>query len=170
MGLSTTENRQYLPRTRQRRRQRAGIGAGNRPEVLHEIYALARNVPPLLAAIVGWTQVHWQGVANVSGLETRSFTVRHVIVLLLMMSIWIRCFKGETIGPRATPLLLFISSQAKAVFMGTAGCTLLLWVERLISHSGKHLSIFLFAFRCATGGLLCVLLAAVVYEIVNRSI
>jgi exopolysaccharide biosynthesis polyprenyl glycosylphosphotransferase len=132
------------------------------------MYALARNVPPLLAAIVGWTQVHWQGVANVSGLETRSFTVRHVIVLLLMMSIWIRCFKGETIGPRATPLLLFISSQAKAVFMGTAGCTLLLWVERLISHSGKHMSIFLFAIRCAAGGLLCVLLAAVVYEIVNR--
>jgi exopolysaccharide biosynthesis polyprenyl glycosylphosphotransferase len=168
MGSPTTEKRQYHPPTRQRRRQQAGIGAGKRPEVLHEMYSLARNVPPLVAAVVGWTQVHWQGAANVSGLETRSFTVRHVVVLLLMMSIWIRCFEGETIGQRATPFLLFIFSQAKAVFMGTASCTLLLWVARLISDSGKHMSLFLFTFRCATGGLLCVLLAAVLYEIVNR--
>ena len=139
-----------------------------RPEVLHELYAFARNLPPLLAAVVGWTQVHWRGVATISDLETRSFTVRHVVVLLFMMSIWIRCFKRETIDQQSTPLLLFVSSQAKAVFIGTASCTLLLWVARLISHTGKNMSISLFAFRCATGGVLCVLLAAVLYETVNK--
>jgi len=132
------------------------------------MYVLARNIPPLLAAIVGWTQVHWRGVASISGLETRSFTTRHVVVLLLMMWIWIHCFKGETIGQRRTPLLLFISSQLKAVVMGTAGCTLLLWVGRTMSHTGKHMSILLFAVRCLSGGLLCVLVAAALYEIVNR--
>ena len=168
MSSSTTEIRHNLRPIRQPRRQRAGIGAGKRPEVLYEIYALARNVPPLLAALVGWTQVHWRGVATISGLESRSFTVRHIIVLLFMMSIWIRCFKREGIDQQSTPFLLFVSSQAKAVFMGTAGCTLLLWAARLMSDTGKHMSISLFAFRCATGGLLCVLLAAVLYEIVNR--
>jgi exopolysaccharide biosynthesis polyprenyl glycosylphosphotransferase len=118
--------------------------------------------------MIGWTQVHWQSVATISGLETRSFTVRHVIVLLIMMSIWIRCFKPGTIDKQSTPLLLFVSSQAKGVFIGTASCTLLLWVARPISHTGKHMSISLFAFRCATGGLLCVLLAAVLYETVKK--
>ena len=52
--------------------------------------------------------------------------------------------------------------------MGTVGCTLLLWAARLTSYTGKHMSISLFAFRCTTGGMLCVLLAAVVYQIVNK--
>lgn len=167
MGSSNTETRQYIPPARQER-QRAGVRAGKRPEVLHEMYALARNVPPLLAAIAGWTQVHWRGAASVSGLEVRSLTIRHVIVLLLMMWIWIRCFKGETIGQRTTPFLVFICSQAKAVFLGTAGCTALLWVARFMSNTGKHMSILLFASRCAAGSLLCVLLAAVLYEVMNR--
>ena len=132
------------------------------------MYILARNVPPLLAAILGWTQVHWNGLTNVSGLEIRSFTIRHVVVLLLMMSVWIRCFNGETIGQRSTTLLRFISSQTRAVLLGTASCTLLLWAARLMSNTGKHMSIFLFAVRCATGGLICVLLAAIIYEIVCR--
>jgi exopolysaccharide biosynthesis polyprenyl glycosylphosphotransferase len=85
-----------------------------------------------------------------------------------MTSIWIRCFKRESVDQQSTPLPLFISSQAKAVLIGTASCTLLLWTARVVSHTGKHMSISLFAFRCVAGGLLCVLLAAVLYEIANR--
>jgi exopolysaccharide biosynthesis polyprenyl glycosylphosphotransferase len=168
MGSSNKDTQKYLPPAPVRRRQRGGIRAGKRPDVLHEIYALVRNVPPLLAAILGWTQVHWRGVASFSGLEMRSFTIRHMVVLLLMMWLWIQCFKGETIGQRTTPFLVFIYSQVKAVFIGTLGCSMLLWVGRVMSNTGKHMSILMFAARCMVGGLVCVLAGAVLYEIVNR--
>lgn len=137
------------------------------PDVLEQTYVTARKLPPLIAGLTSWAQLHSNGITNTHALVTATITIRHLVVFLLLMGAWECAFHSLSTHRRATPRSQFILSQIRAVLVGTSTCVVLLWMGRFLFRSIglKSISLTVFALRCGVSGLLCVLAAAALYDL-----
>ena len=138
------------------------------PDLLQKFYVLMRQSAPLLAIVSLWIGRGWQNPERLGYLMALPFTIRHVLIVLVLITVWARIFETrKATEGRNTPRLRFITSQTAGVVTATAACTAILWAGRVILRQQglKNLSLTGFALRCSAGGVACVLGAAALYSI-----
>jgi hypothetical protein len=138
----------------------------NRPDRLHTLYAILRNAPPLIALVMGWSQLYQGRLFGVNRFGVVTFRLTHLVLLAALLAVWNLCFPGKLPARRITPRLRFVGSQFTSVLLASLACTLLLWAVRMVTPAGDlaAISLLVFLARCACFGIVCVLLVAAIYE------
>src|ERR1700691_1393351 len=140
------------------------------PDVLHKLYVLARQLPPLAALFSFWVQSQWNVRHAITSLTTATFPIRHIFLALLLMFVWNRLFRARKTEGRDTPLLRFLLTQLSAILACTAACTLLVGIAKYdMGPVGLELvPLRGFAVRCGAIGIMCVVSAALSYSVAYR--
>jgi len=138
------------------------------PDVLQKLYGFVRQSPPLVAFTSFMVQSQWHLRHSVTKLTSATFSIRHIIFVLLLMILWNRLFRARHTEGRDTPRSRFFISQLSAVVAGTAACTLFLGIGEYFTGSHGLIPLQLFASRCGVVGIACVLSAGLSYSIAYR--
>lgn len=168
MSASAAHIGGYEAVSSERLRERPRRAHTHPPDLLQKIYVLIRESSPLLAIVSLWIGPGWDNPARFGSMMTAPFTIRHVFIVLALMSVWTAIFEmRKATEGRNVSRLRFLTSQLAGVAAGTAACTAILWGGRVIlRHPGlKQLSLSDFALRCSAIGSACVLGGAVLYSI-----
>jgi exopolysaccharide biosynthesis polyprenyl glycosylphosphotransferase len=167
MVASTTPLSDYVGVNVDERTGRQGSAPTHQPDVLRKLYVLARQSPPLLAVVSLWLQPRWQRTLRITDWITTPFTIRHVLLVLILMLVWTRVFAFRAAEGRNAARLRFLTSQLAAVFIGTLACTLTFWAGTLLLGplGFKHALPLAFALRCGGAAIACVALAALCYSL-----
>jgi exopolysaccharide biosynthesis polyprenyl glycosylphosphotransferase len=97
-----------------------------------------------------------------------TFSIRFILLVLLIMILWNRLFLARKTEGRDTPRSRFLISQLSAVFAGTAACTLFLGIWKYLMGPLGLIHLQTFAVRCGAIGTACVLSAGLFYSIAYR--
>jgi exopolysaccharide biosynthesis polyprenyl glycosylphosphotransferase len=108
----------------------------------------------------------WQKAIHLADVMTASFSIRHVVFVLIVMLVWGRVLALRAAEGRNTARVRFLTSQLTAVAMATVVCTATFWMGRcLLGPLGlENVSPLAFALRCGGIGIACVMLAAISYS------
>jgi len=144
--------------------------AGAPSDLLHKAYLFLRKLPPVVAAVTCWSQLHTGQVSSFKNLLEISLTARHLVVFLCLVVVWNLCFRGTRTDGRRTPRLQFLRSQMGSALIGSTVCALLLLAGRVISPqiNLQSISLTVFWLRCVGCATFCISLAAIVYEMAYR--
>lgn len=164
MSASATHIGRYeaVSRTSTRERTRT---AAHPPDLLRKLYVFARNLVPASAIISLWVGPVWNHPEHFRYLMTRPFTLRHVLIVVVLTLVWAWIFAKRKTEGRNTARLRFLFSQMGGVLSGTVACTAILWAGRVIlGQPGlRDLPLSEFTIRCSLEGGSCVLVAAALY-------
>lgn len=150
----------------------AGTGHGThtvvsrRPDVLRNGYLFCRRLPPVLALVASWTQLHTRHFPSAYEVIALSFSLRSVLLAAMLSGIWTLCFPGSMLDRRSTSRLRFLKSQSLGVVRGSVAATLLLGGLRfVVPRIGFwKISLTVFFLECLVAGLGCAVLFAALYE------
>jgi exopolysaccharide biosynthesis polyprenyl glycosylphosphotransferase len=168
MSASTAHIGGYEAASSESLRERPRRALPLQPDLLQKFYVLMRQSAPLLAIVSLWIGPKWQNPEQFGHLMAVPFTIRHVLIVLVLMMAWFQVFKLRNAAEgRNSPRLRFITSQITGVLTATAACTAILLGGRVIlRHPGlTNLSLTGFALRCSAIGVACVLTGAVLYSV-----
>jgi exopolysaccharide biosynthesis polyprenyl glycosylphosphotransferase len=170
MAAPAVPFRQYVTIQSDSTRNRPFRAPHHPPDVLHKLYSIARQLAPLFAICSFGIRPGLGSQESLRTLGNSTFTLRYILVILLLMLVWTCLFRAKKTEGRDTPRLRFLISQLFAVFAGTAACTLVLWAANSfwVPAGAQLVSLQVFALRCSAFGAGCVLFTALLYSIAYR--
>ena len=138
---------------------------GDCPDLLSETYAVACKLPAVVALWTCWIQLHRGRAVDLASMGQMSFTFEYLLIAIAVYACWNLCVPVMSAGARVLPRLKFVLSQGSFVLLGTACCSVLLLVAKLLRlQAMSGISVSGFALRSVVYGTLCVLAAASMYE------